>query len=104
MFYHDSVDRLIGVGQKASGEVVIFSMDTLGNQILEYNVPDTALAPTVKSIPKNAAALSTEDNILYFQLVTNLGQVNEQTTLYSYRLDDVVSRKLTAQALSLIHI
>ena len=99
MFYHDSVDRLIGVGQKASGEVVIFSMDTLGNQILEYNVPDTALAPPVISIPKNAAALSTEDNILYFQLVTNLGQVNEQTTLYSYRLDDVVSRKLTAQAI-----
>ena len=99
MFYHDSVDRLIGVGQKASGEVVIFSMDTLGNQILEYNVPDTALAPTIISIPKNAAALSTEDNILYFQLVTNLGQVNEQTTLYSYRLDDVVSRKLTAQAI-----
>ena len=96
MFYHDSVDRLIGVGQKVSGEVVIFSMDTLGNQILEYNVPVSAPSPTVVGIPKNAAALSTEDNILFFQLVTNLGQVNEQTTLYSYRLEDVGARKLMA--------
>ena len=96
MFYHDSVDRLIGVGQKASGEVVIFSMDTSGNQTLEYNVPVSAPAPTVVGIPKNAAALSTEDNILFFQLVTNLGQVNEQTTLYSYCLEDVGARKLMA--------
>jgi hypothetical protein len=99
IFYHDSVDRLVGVGQKPSGEVVIFSMDTSGNQILEYNVPVSVPASTVISIPKNAAALSTEDNILYFQLVTNLGQSNEQNTLYSYRLEDVVSRKLTAQAM-----
>ncbi|HAB89048.1 MAG TPA: hypothetical protein DCF84_00840 [Bacteroidetes bacterium] len=99
IFYHDSVDRLIGLGQKPSGEVVIFSMDTLGNQILEYNVPVLVPAPTVISIPKYAAALSTEDNILYFQLVTSLGQVNEQTTLYSYRLEDVVNRKLTAQVI-----
>ena len=99
MFYHDSVDRLIGVGQKASGEVIIFSMDTLGNQILEYNVPVQAPAPTVVSIPKNSATLSTEDNILYFQLVTNLGQVNEQTTLYSYRHEDVVTRKLTSHVM-----
>ena len=99
MFYHDSVDRLIGIGQKATGEVVIFSMDTLGNQILEYNVPAFASAPTVISIPKNTAALSEEDNILYFQLVTNLGQLNEQATLYSYRLEDVNVRKLTAHDL-----
>ena len=99
MFYHDSVDRLIGVGQKASGEVIIFSMDTLGNQILEYNVPVQAPAPTVVSIPKNSATLSTEDNILYFQLVTNLGQVNEQTTLYSFSLEDVVARKLTSHVI-----
>ena len=97
IFYHDSVDRLIGVGQKPSGEVVVFSMDTLGNQTLEYNVPVSVPAPTVISMPQYAAALSTEDNILYFQLVTSLGQVNEQTTLYSYRLEDVVNRKLTAQ-------
>lgn len=97
IFYHDSVDRIFGVGQKASGGVVIFSMDTAGNQTLEYNVPVSVPAPTVVSIPKNAAALSTEDNILYFQLVTNLGQVNEQTILYSYRLEDIVNRKLTAQ-------
>ena len=99
MFYHDSVDRLVGVGQKASGEVVIFSMDTLGNQILEYHVPVSAPAPTVVDINKNGAALSTEDNILYFQLVTNLGQVNEQTILYSYRLEDVGARKLMAHTI-----
>ena len=67
-------------------------MDTAGNQTLEYNVPVSVPAPTVVSIPKNAAALSTEDNILYFQLVTNLGQVNEQTILYSYRIEDIINR------------
>ena len=73
IFYHDSVDRIFGVGQKASGGVVIFSMDTAGNQTLEYNVPVSVPAPTVVSIPKNAAALSTEDNILLFPAGNQFG-------------------------------
>ena len=97
IFYHDSVDRLVGVGQKASGEIVVFSIDTAGNQNLEYIVP--VVSPSLVMMPKNAATLSTENNTLYFQLVTNLGQLDEITTLYSYRLENIGDIKLTSQVI-----
>ena len=97
IFYHDSVDRLVGVGQKASGEIVVFSIDTAGNQNLEYIVP--VVSPSLVMMPKNAATLSTENNTLYFQLVTNLGQLDEKTTLYSYRLENIGDIKLTSQVI-----